>query len=226
MRSRAAAPPEDRWTSRLVLRAQAGDSDAFAILYGRYFDRIRDFLRFKLSDAAEAEDVAQEVFASALRGLPRYERREGVPFRAWLFVIARNAAHDRAQRSARVEVLAPQAVEALRVEVAQGSRTQEASGPLDGLLAHAVRLQPSPARELLFLRYELDLTFGEIARVQGISEEAAYKQHQRALVRLRTHFHPAREVEPRRRTDLAFRARSGMWRRTMSSFVPLNGSRS
>src|SRR5690349_1679891 len=82
---------EDIDTARLVTRAQAGDSDAFAALYKRYFDRVYGYLRLVLRNHHEAEDATQGVFLKVLEGLGRYERRRQ-PFRAWLFVVVRNHA--------------------------------------------------------------------------------------------------------------------------------------
>ena len=63
----------------------------FAKLYERYFDRVYAFAFTRTGDRTAAEDVAAETFRVALENLPRFEWR-GVPFSAWLFRIASNAA--------------------------------------------------------------------------------------------------------------------------------------
>ena len=42
----------------------------------------------------DAEDVVQETLAHLITALPRYQRRDGQPFRSWLFRLARNRAED------------------------------------------------------------------------------------------------------------------------------------
>jgi RNA polymerase sigma-70 factor, ECF subfamily len=86
--------------SVLVERFQAGDADAFAELYSRYFARLTRYCRRRVPSESEAEDVAQEAFSRAFRALPAFngERR----FYPWLRVIATNLcvdAHRRARRA-------------------------------------------------------------------------------------------------------------------------------
>jgi hypothetical protein len=91
---------EDADTARLVIRFQAGDEEAFAGLYVRYFNRVYVYLRTALNDPIEAEDAAQHVFMRVYEALPRYERR-GQPFRGWLFRIVRNYTLDQLKKLGR-----------------------------------------------------------------------------------------------------------------------------
>lgn len=84
---------------------------AFGPLYDRYVDRIYAYLWARTSSAEDAADLTQHVFAQALDALPRY-RAGRVPFVAWLFRIARNAATDwrRRQRATVTWDLVPDAL--------------------------------------------------------------------------------------------------------------------
>src|SRR4051812_22006501 len=77
----------------LVDAARAGDASAFRALYEHFAPQIYRFALFRLRRAADAEDLTQRVFVKVIEALPRYEHR-GLPFRAWLFRIARNAVID------------------------------------------------------------------------------------------------------------------------------------
>src|SRR5256714_13984737 len=80
-----------------LVRAARQEPSAFGTLYDRYLGRIYAYLRARTSTDEEAADLTQQVFLQALDALPRY--REGrVPFAAWLFRIARNAAIDSYRR--------------------------------------------------------------------------------------------------------------------------------
>ena len=80
-----------------LVRAAREEPSAFGTLYDRYLGRIYAYLRARSSNDEEAADLTQQVFLQALDALPRY--REGrVPFAAWLFRIARNAAIDSHRR--------------------------------------------------------------------------------------------------------------------------------
>lgn len=72
-----------------MARAQAGDVDAFAELYGTYREVIFRFLYRRSQDRALAEDLTQDVFVRALRSLGRWTY-QGKDVGAWLVTIARN----------------------------------------------------------------------------------------------------------------------------------------
>ena len=79
----AATVDEDR---RLVDRARAGDVQAFEALVRRYERWVFTLAARMVGDRAEAEDIAQEVFLKAYRGLRGF--RGGSRFSTWLYAIA------------------------------------------------------------------------------------------------------------------------------------------
>jgi RNA polymerase sigma-70 factor (ECF subfamily) len=168
-------------SARLVIRFQSGDGDAFGDLYLRYFDRVYSYLRVLFrSDPHQAEDVAQQVFTKAFEALPRYERR-GHPFRAWLFAIARNEAVTQLARAGRSETTDPVEV-AYRLDAnADAQPHPEALEWLtDRELMMFVERLPLPQRQVLVLRYMMDLTTREIADILGRSLEDVRKLDSRA----------------------------------------------
>src|SRR4051795_9113125 len=89
----------------LIRAASSGARQAFGELYVRYARMVHGILLARVSPA-EAEDLVQEVFLSAmkqLRGL-----RSAAAFRGWLGAIARNRAMDhyrRVRETASLELL-------------------------------------------------------------------------------------------------------------------------
>ncbi len=79
----AGAADEDR---RLVDRAKAGDIRAFEALVRRYERWVFTLALRMVGDRGDAEDVAQEVFLKAYRGLQGF--RGGSRFSTWLYAIA------------------------------------------------------------------------------------------------------------------------------------------
>ena len=73
---------------RLVALTRRGSSGAFEALVKRYESRLLTFCRHMLGSTEDAEDVLQEVFASAYGALLGDERTINV--RPWLYRIARN----------------------------------------------------------------------------------------------------------------------------------------
>ena len=70
----------------LVERARAGDIGAFEVLVRRYQGWVFTLAVRMLGDRAEAEDMAQEIFLKAYRGLKRF--RGASRFSTWLYAIA------------------------------------------------------------------------------------------------------------------------------------------
>jgi RNA polymerase sigma-70 factor (ECF subfamily) len=177
----SAEKAEDADTARLVTRIQAGERELFTELYLRYFDRIYTYLRAILSDIHEAEDVCQQVFLETSIALGSYERRSQ-PFRAWLFVIARNQALMRLRKQSRVEPVAPAELDR---EGARASETEAELSVLDWLtdqdLMIFVDRLPIAQRQVLVLRYQLDLTMDEIAKILGRTTVDVRALHHRAV---------------------------------------------
>jgi RNA polymerase sigma-70 factor (ECF subfamily) len=154
-------------SARLVTRFQAGDEDAFAKLYLRYFDRVYAYLRVIFRETPdETEDVTQQVFLRAFEALPRYEQR-GQPFRAWLFTVARNRALTRLGQLGRDEPVEPRVLDERRDVAAAEEAVSALSWLSDRELVMFVDRLPLPQRQVLALRYLLDLPTKEIARMLG-----------------------------------------------------------
>ena len=76
--------------SSLVCEAVAGSREAFGELVSRHHRIVRTVLWRVLGDESEVEDVAQEVFMSALAGVADFRQQSS--FQTWLLSIARNKA--------------------------------------------------------------------------------------------------------------------------------------
>jgi RNA polymerase sigma factor (sigma-70 family) len=104
------APPRPSTTTRhagdltdhqLVTAVRAGDDCAFERLYERYHRRIAAYIYGMVNDYARAEDIAQDVFMSALRRMRETDR--SIAFKPWIYEIAKNACIDQFRRSRRAE---------------------------------------------------------------------------------------------------------------------------
>lgn len=69
----------------LVISAKNGDSEAFAVLYGRYKDRLYRYAYYRLGNKADAEDAVSDCVLSAYRQISKIKRAES--FTAWIFRI-------------------------------------------------------------------------------------------------------------------------------------------
>ncbi len=180
----------------LVRAAKAGDARAFGELYERYRDAIYRFCLARTRTAHDAEDLTADVFVKALRSLDRYQDR-GLPFSAFLYRIARNAAIDRSRTLKQ-----PLSVDSLVAEPRSSQDVEgEAAVAVDRsvLLAALTKLKPEH-RDVIVMRFVEGYGAVEVARLLGKTEGAIRTLQHRAIERLRTEFERAQREASKRRT--------------------------
>jgi RNA polymerase sigma factor (sigma-70 family) len=84
----------------LIAAVRRGSDRAFEELYSRYRGRLGAYIFGLVGDHGRSEDIAQEVFISALRRLRNTERP--IAFKPWIYEIAKNACIDEFRRTRRV----------------------------------------------------------------------------------------------------------------------------
>jgi RNA polymerase sigma-70 factor, ECF subfamily len=84
--------------SELVARSRNGDSESFRLLYQTYQTRVRSTL-YQLCGSAMLDDLLQEVFLRAWKGLPKLEQVEY--FSTWIYRICWNVATDYRRKIAK-----------------------------------------------------------------------------------------------------------------------------
>jgi RNA polymerase sigma factor (sigma-70 family) len=85
----------------LVVRAAAGDKEAFGAIFERYQHVVYRFARAMTGSRDAAEDVTQEVFVVLIRELHRYQPERAM-LSTYLYGIARNVSRDRLRRDRRL----------------------------------------------------------------------------------------------------------------------------
>jgi len=159
---------------KLVREAQRGSQEALAELYARHWERAHRAAYLIVHDAAAAEDIAQDAFLAAVDALDRFDRRR--PFGPWLHRIVVNRAIDWGRR------------EALRRgsgEDPEEAAAPPSSGQLEGELMPALAQLPPEQRAVVVLRYLLEYTPGEIARLLELPRGTVNSRLRRGLDRLR-----------------------------------------
>jgi len=88
----------------LVADARNGDQEAYRAIFQRYGRPVMAFICHMLGDRSRAEELTQETFFRAFRGLVHLQ--EGIKLSTWLFGIARNVAREaiRDRRRSRSEI--------------------------------------------------------------------------------------------------------------------------
>lgn len=168
----AIEPPSPREERRLVREAQAGSREALARLYSAHWRRAHRAAYLVVHDAAAAEDIAQDGFLAALDALDRFDRRR--PFGPWLHRIVINRAIDWARR------------ESLRRRAASehSEVEHEPERELGGEMMAALAQLDYEQRAVVVLRYLLEYTPGEIAKMLDLPRGTVNSRLRRALDRL------------------------------------------
>ena len=154
----------------LVERSLQGNLSAFETLVQRYQAHVHRFLYHFMRHAQDAEDFTQETFVNFYRKLDRY--KPGYSLKSWLLTMARNLAisHLRKKSAAPVD---PTIMANLVREVASGPEKeiilQERVQDVQEALG---RLDPD-MREILIMRYMMDISLQEVAQALEIPEGTA-----------------------------------------------------
>jgi RNA polymerase sigma-70 factor (ECF subfamily) len=161
-------PPSD--DAALVARMRAGDEQALGELYDRWEDAVRVCALSIVDEAAEAEDVVEDVFWQAWRQSGRFDAERG-SVSAWLLTIARSRALDRARarrRSRETSGLEELEVSGVEASVAQNDPLVDAErGERSRMVRRALHDLPAEQRESLELAYFEGLSQTEIAARTG-----------------------------------------------------------
>ena len=163
---RLSAPGKTEPTD-LIVRARAGDSQAWGDLYREFAPAIFRFCRRAMPTQEDAEDATMEIFMKLREKLVQYD--PGRSFTAWLYRVAANHCWDMLRRrKARhdkdtqdIDDLPLEAPEPNQLEKLIEERTsEEVRKALDKLGARA--------RMALVMRYYSDMSYDEIADALGV----------------------------------------------------------
>ncbi|MDT5157693.1 MAG: hypothetical protein QOH51_2050 [Acidobacteriota bacterium] len=174
-------------TEELVARVRAGDEEAFRLIFNRYSRPILSFIFDMVGDRTLAEDLAQETFVRAFRGLGTL--REETKLSTWLFAIAKNVAREqlrsRRRQEGNVEIDGEPAF-----ELHDHARTPSGAlldKELSGVIQDALMKLDEDKRTVFTLKVLQQHSYEEIAEITGFS-----------VGKLKTDLHRAR-AEMRRR---------------------------
>lgn len=158
------------------------DRDAFGALYEIHFDKIFNYIFYRVGNRYDAEDLTAQVFMRALHHIQDFEYT-GVPYSAWLYRIARNLLANWYRDTSRRRTIP---IEKSRYDkvIDSPEQTTQLAEDKDVLLA-SVRRLPADRQELLIFKYVERMSNKEIGEIMGRSEGAIKSLYYRTLVALR-----------------------------------------
>ena len=166
----------------LIERAKAGDRDAFDQLVGPLVEKGFRLAAGMLHDKEAAEDVVQESAIKAWRKLAQL--KPDTEMRPWFLAIVanecRSLARGRWWSVLRLDPSTEFPTSNFEDRVVRGAD-----------LRAALRRLPAEQREVLVLRFYLDLPVDEVASVAGVPEGTVKSRINRALASMRPYFQTA-----------------------------------
>ncbi|HEV8367469.1 MAG TPA: sigma-70 family RNA polymerase sigma factor [Pyrinomonadaceae bacterium] len=174
-------------SGELVTRVCQGDPEAFRLIFERYSRPVIGFIYDMVSDRELAEELTQETFVRAYRGIRGMNRETKLS--TWLFGIARNVAREslraRARASRHVDLEDKSVLDLSDNEPVPVERLL--SKELNELIRLALNALDEDKRVVFTLKVFHQCSYEEIAGITGFS-----------LAKLKTDLHRAR-AEMRRR---------------------------
>jgi RNA polymerase sigma-70 factor (ECF subfamily) len=179
----------------LVDRFKSGDQSAFNEMVSRYWDRIYAMVHQLLRNPQDAEEVTQDAFIRAHRGLVNF--RGDSAFSTWLYQIATNLARNRywywwrRKRDQSISIDAPVSSEndttLAEMIPAELETPEDATVTQELITSIATGMEKLSAkhREILILRNVKNLSYEEIADILGISVGTVKSRIARARESLR-----------------------------------------
>lgn len=162
----------------LTRAAQAGEAEAFGKLYDAFIGKIYDFVYYKTLKKEIAEDIVSTIFMKAWKNIGQCEVSR---FPAWLYAIARRSVIDYYRyRREYIDI----------DDCWDLSAEDDIAGQADNHLRlaeikKAMRSLKSEDRDIIIMRFWMDLTFKEIAERIGKKEGAVKMALSRSLKNLR-----------------------------------------
>ena len=169
--------------AELIQRASQGDVKAWESLVQAHQEAVFRLAYLLLGDADEAQDIAQEAFLRAYRSLARFDTTR--PLRPWILRIAANLARNQRRSAGRYLAALHRWIAA---EPSQKTSIEDRS--VQNLEAQAlwqaVQRLDEGGRQIVYLRYFLELSVEETADAIGIAPGTVKSRLHRALERLRS----------------------------------------
>ena len=171
--------------SWLVSRCLAGDEDAIECLVRRHEAGVFKLAFSIVDDGAEAGEITQETFLSALRSLRTY--REQQSFKAWLYTIAVNHSRSHLRRRRARERLQTTLAAIFRLEVQKQESPEETVvlNEKETVLWKALGELDDKYRIVMVLRYFHEMQVSEIAEILSIPEGTIHSRLHSAREKLR-----------------------------------------
>lgn len=169
--------------ARLIERIRAGDCNAFRLLVESHQDRVFRMCSHTLGAEDQARDLAQDTFVTAYRKLDKFNPAKG-SFSTWLLTIARRLSINTRKKLLRFPANSERDLAEGDGETPDQQLSRaEVYQALDKALAE---LSDNHRRAFVMAEIE-ELSFDQIASIEGIANGTVKSRVSRAKAKLKGH---------------------------------------
>jgi RNA polymerase sigma-70 factor (ECF subfamily) len=165
------------------------DSDSIGFLFNNYRMDVVRFIYSKINSRELAEDLAQETFIKAYLALKKYKFNDDSKFKSWLFRIANNLVMDHFRQTARRKFQVEMTDSILNSSVLSDSQIDfEALQSIEVVAEYVTGLTSTllpEQKEVLDLRLKQNLSFKQIAFIQGTNINTVLGRYRYAIHHLK-----------------------------------------
>jgi RNA polymerase sigma factor (sigma-70 family) len=166
-----------------LFRKEESRNYAFNLLVRQYQQRLYAFIRRMVTDHEEAQDVLQNTFIKAWKGLDGF--REDARLFSWLYRIAHNECLDHLRRMRRGLFVDNEAVFE-RLTATLDSSEHFTGEAIERRLQRAVMRLPDKQRAVFTMKYFEELKYEEISAITGTSVGALKSSYHIAVKKIET----------------------------------------
>ena len=178
-----------RTDEELVALYASGENSAFDILLARYKDKLYSYILYLVHNSDVADDLFQDTFVRAIMTIRQGKYTESGKFYPWLTRIAHNLIIDQFRQEKNENAISNDEVDSDLFNNARFSDKsieqqiidQQTLCDLSRLMEHL----PETQNEMVHLRYYKNLSFKEIADLQGVSINTALGRMHYAIINMR-----------------------------------------
>lgn len=175
----------EAYTLRLIAECIAGNEAAIERLVREHETGVFRLALSIVGDPAEANEVMQETFLSALRALPSYQEKKSL--KAWLYTIALNHSRSHLRKRKIIERLQSTLTSIFRIEIEKQNSPEEAVIQNEKEIAiwRSLNQLDDRHRIVVILRYFHELPVSEISEILSVNEGTIHSRLHTARGRLR-----------------------------------------
>ena len=174
-------------SARLISECIAGNEDAIEMFVRTHETNVFRFALSIVGDQAEANEITQETFLSALRSLRTYQEKNSL--KAWLYTIALNHSRNHLRKQKVLEKLKAAATILFQIEERRRHPSPEEAiiqDEKEAMIWSALNKLDERHRIVVILRYFHELSISEISEILDVNEGTIHSRLHTARGRLKS----------------------------------------